>query len=243
MINKLVGRIRYIRGTLSSVFMDRPSLKNGSRAAVQLVSDGYVVLPLLKEDDLTLLDQIMAGKFAAEDVANTGQLKGRVWSQGLLDARLPPVIEPARNIAAEVLRMPSPTIELSYFQLSDPVQEASDIPGGTFHLDDSMANIKWFVYLSDVKHDNGPFVAVGKTQGFRRLKKFMRALCWAFSAKRWCLYTQDRNKALDNNATRFTGARGFNFMVDTTAWHKADPVMHGQRVVFVASFNRGMVNA
>lgn len=167
---------------------------------------------------------------------NEGQATGRIVCQGLLDRRLKSAVEKFKVIAEAYLNSQRIKLELTYFQLSRPQSAINDVPGGSFHMDDNKPNIKFFVYLSDVGLLNGPFKVIPRSHGLN-MKKIMRFIRWSLLKKRSDLYA-DKDLGLEAaGAIPILGDRGTCFAVDTTAWHMAEPVMSGQRKVFVASFN------
>ena len=192
----------------------------------------------LDNEQLVELQGIYKDLLANTDVAESGQGAGRISTNGLLDNRLESIIEPMRDIASKYLCVDSAKLELTYFQESKPRNDLDSVPGGEFHIDDNKSNIKFFVYLTNVGNENGPFVVVPGTHRWKDSKRIFRALRWALTKKRNVLYYKMNTAPLDLKAKYITGSAGTFFIADTTAWHRAEPVKIGERLVFVTSFNR-----
>ncbi len=200
---------------------------------------GFMELSAIENFELTTLKKIFEEHMNKGHYDTSGQLKGRVFSHGLLDDRLSPIIQRFKNVASDYLNSDNPALELTYFQRSIPERNTENIPGGEFHIDDTKANIKFFVYLSDVTDDHGPFAAVPGTHKWREPSRILRAFWHALSKSRSSMYASNsKGAALLQRAKVFTGASGTCFVVDTTAWHTASKLKTGSREVFVASFNR-----
>lgn len=198
---------------------------------------GYASLPgILSRDDLVLLTRVSNDLDLELAMFNEGQQTGRIFSQGLVDDRVAPIVCQFRPIAQRHLNTSRVKLELTYFQLSRPQDAVENIPGGSFHLDDNKPNIKFFVYLSDVGPTNGPFKVIPGSHGLK-LKKIMRYIRWTLFKKRSDLYADKDLGSAAAGAMPILGDKGFCFAVDTTAWHMAEPVISGERRVFVASFN------
>lgn len=189
-------------------------------------------------EKLAVLQGVYQDLLAKSDVVQKGQSAGRIYTHGLLDNRLKSIVEPMRNIASKYLCVDNAKLELTYFQESKPRNDLDSVPGGEFHIDDNKANIKFFVYLSNVGKENGPFVVVPGTHRWKESKRIFRALCWALTKKRNVLYYKMNPAPLELKAKYITGSAGTFFITDTTAWHRAEPVKKGERLVFVSSFNR-----
>jgi len=202
-----------------------------------LTRDGYAELPqILSRDDLALLIRVSNDLDLEEAMFNEGQQTGRIFSQGLVDARVAPIVSQFRPIAERHLNTSRVKLELTYFQLSRSQDAVDNIPGGSFHLDDNKPNIKFFVYLSDVGPLNGPFTVIPGSHGLN-LRKIMRFIRWSLFKKRSDLYS-DKDLGLEAAvAIPILGDNGLCFAVDTTAWHMAEPVISGERKAFVCSFN------
>ena len=130
-------------------------------------------------------------------------------------------------------------VEISYYQESFPCGDLDEIPGGDFHVDDNKANVKYFIYLTDVNDKSGPFSCIPATGNWRLKGSLIRGILWELSKRRTFLYSSlidyDYFKKYDN---KILGNAGTNFLVDTTSLHKAHPVLKGKRIVAVISFNR-----
>jgi ectoine hydroxylase-related dioxygenase (phytanoyl-CoA dioxygenase family) len=202
---------------------------NGLHISDELVSEGTLVL----------LNKVYSDLQRTGSIAEAGQNAGRLYKNGMLDSRLTDVVENMRKIASSYLCVRKAKLELTYFQTSEPRKDRNDVPGADFHIDDNKANVKVFVYLSDVGDTNGPFVVVPKTHRWRDKGRIKRALCFAITKDEPnYLYYNDNMNFLEERALYITGVAGKWFVTDTTAWHRAQPVVSGCRKVFVASFNR-----
>lgn len=208
-----------------------------SHIEVGLQHSGYApVDSVVDSESLAELIEVM-GDFDLEGkLLVGGQDTGRVSKNGLLDHRLKPITDKFRVIAVNYLNSNKVKLELTYFQVSRPQDHEDNVPGGAFHLDDNKPNIKFFVYLSDVGPINGPFKVIPKAHGLTRAKvgRFLR---WSLFKNRSALYAGPSANLGDTEAVTVLGDSGFCFAVDTTAWHMAEPVIVGERRVFVCSFN------
>lgn len=196
------------------------------------------VTTLLDAEDMCILDQLFDGLDFSLVNELSGQGRGRIFAQGLLDDRLEPVVSKFRGVAKGYLNTQYPQLELTYFQVSSANTPRDSIPGEAFHMDDSKPNLKFFVYLSDVGVDQGPFCVVPGSQALQRAKG-LRYLIWTLTKRRAALYSDETlGKHLDKKKKLITGKRGYSFVADTTAWHRATQVKEGRRAVFVCSFNQ-----
>ena len=222
-------RFYFCRSNHKSVNFKSPSLLelNGVEVLEDFISDNDVNLLIDVSNELNLKHSLFF----------EGQLRGRVFSQGLIDDRLSNIVDRFSVIAKKYLRSDAVKLELSYFQISIPTSDSNNVLGGQYHMDDNKPNIKFFVYLSDVNEFNGPFMVVPDTHGLR-LWKLTRYLKWSLLKNRSYLYSDnDQLARLDAESVKLVGENGFCFVADTTAWHRADAVQTGKRLVFVASFN------
>ena len=212
--------------------------KKYSPTYAMLEREGVQILHgLITREDVALLQQVADEYNLLEKLHYKGQLRGREYSQGLIDDRLKGITEKFKSIAIIYQNSLSVKLELTYFQLSQQVEEVESIPGGEYHMDDNKPNLKFFVYLSDVGEGNGPFRVVPGTHGLR-LSKLFRYFKWSLLKNRSNLYSEtDEFRNLDAASVNLVGKKGFCFAADTTAWHRADAVQAGERLVFVASFN------
>lgn len=195
-----------------------------------------VVAESLPDSDMRLLEEVMNDYDLEGAMRNGGQDTGRILVQGELNPKLRPFIDRFQSIAKDYLNTSRVKLELTYFQMSRFQSDEENVPGGAFHLDDNKPNIKFFVYLSDVGPLNGPFKVI---QGSHALKwqKLGRFVKWSLFKRRGDLYADMAAEIDEMHATAVMGPAGFCFAVDTTGWHMAEPVMSGERRVFVCSFN------
>ena len=192
----------------------------------------------LSPQKLSILETVYTEWMMKSSLLSAGQGTGRISVNGMLDDRLSDIVEDMRTVANSYLCVRHAHLELTYFQESRPVNNIDSVPGGEFHIDDNKANLKFFVYLSDVTAINGPFVVVPKTHRWRERGRILVALNWALTKRRKALYYNGDSSTLEIKSRRILGNKGTFFIADTTAWHKAEPVLEGTRKVFVASFNR-----
>ncbi len=168
-----------------------------------------------------------------------GQLTGRIYSQGILTPILDQYIQDLLPHLREFFNTNNVKVEISYYQESYPVESVNDVPGGEFHVDDNKANVKYFIYLSDVNQLNGPFCCVPESNLWRLQCSLWRGLLWELTRQRYFLYGYLINaKTFEKREKTITGLAGTHFLVDTTALHRAQPVLNGYRKVLVISFNR-----
>ncbi len=238
MLNKIFSRLDYVHKTCLEIFglHDKPVVT--SEYVEELLEKGFVILPSLSQNDINQLLKCKDRHFLNETNNSNGQSTGRVFSNGLICDEILPLLSKPFDIVCNVYGGQEPNIELTYFQESYPKENVGDIPGGQPHLDDSKSNFKFFVYLSDVYIDNGPFCAKMYSHGWNSISKKIRGILWSITTFRFFLYKYYPSVSFINTFTPLTGQSGFAFLVDTTGWHMAMPVKSGFRSVFVASFNR-----
>jgi len=205
-----------------------------------LIKDGlYVFDEPLTHNDVLLLNQTLDQLFNDNPPSTYGQENNRVYSAGLVSDVLIDYVNKITPIIEQYLNTDKIKVEISYFQKSFPQESLDDVAGGDFHVDDNKANLKYFIYLTDVTDLNGPFSAVLGTSRWRLKWSFLRGLLWALTEKRKFFYDflLDRKFCLDNE-TKITGKAGTHFIVDTTSAHRACQLKQGERRVVVISFNR-----
>jgi len=213
--------------------------KTSNEAVLDLYKAGlHCPANCLSSEKLSLLEEIYLSLMDTASLPTSGQGTGRLSANGMLDERLKEIIEPMQKIANEYLCVCNANLELTYFQESKPSKDINNVPGGKFHIDDNKANLKFFVYLSDVTSLNGPFAVVPKTHRWSEYKRIFRAFDSALTKRRDALYFRSDDAYLREKAVQILGPKGTTFIADTTCWHKAEPVLDGSRKVFVASFNR-----
>lgn len=239
-ILKLIKRLFYdIWLVIPRILVDQVSARRARLKLPSLYRNGYMILPSLDEIELEQLVVVFGELMALNQVDDDGQLTGRLFRHGLIDTRLAPIVKSFEEVASDYLNKNKPKLELTYFQTSKPQKRKNDIPGGEFHIDDTKANLKFFVYLSDVTEESGPFKAVPGTHRWNEPQRVIRAFWYAVTKSRASMYASAKKSAiLEQKCTKFLGPAGTCFVVDATAWHAASTVLRGERNVFVASFNR-----
>ena len=172
----------------------------------------------------------------------TGQLTGRLFHNGPISNLAEKFATHYRPMAEAYFESQNIRCELTMYQRSLPLTDRSEVPGGEFHVDDNKRNLKFFVYLTDVDKDHGPFCYVPKTHGFRGFKTFVRWLLWEIFRKRTFLYGfLINNEQLRKKEIPIYGKAGTCFCADTTGYHRASMVKNGEREVFVVSFTRNFL--
>ncbi len=241
----------YFKKILGRLFIELPKMVIGflkdqvNVAGINKVVDNlneyslHVFEKRLTEDNVRELNLELERLFLMRPPAAQGQLNNRVFSVGLVSEMLTSYVQPILPYARQYLNTDDVKIEISYFQKSFPETVIDNVVGGDFHVDDNKANLKYFVYLTDVTDLNGPFSAVLGTSRWRLRWSFLRGFLWALTEKRKFFYDflLDRKFCLDNE-TKIVGESGTHFIVDTTAVHRACQLIKGERRVVVVSFNR-----
>lgn len=169
----------------------------------------------------------------------TGQLSGRLYEHGPISQLSEYYINKFMTTAKAYFGSDKVRCELTMYQKSWPKDNIDDLPGGEFHEDDNKRNLKFFIYLTDVNNDNGPFSYVPKTHGLRKREKYIRWILWEIFHSRKYLYSyklDQRQCELDE--VKVTGAAGTVFCADTTGYHRASAPLNGERQVFVVSYTR-----
>jgi hypothetical protein len=176
---------------------------------------------------------------AANPAGKTGQLKGRLFSNGPISDLAEKFSTRYRPMAEAYFGSQNIRCELTMYQKSWPLAERSEVPGGEFHVDDNKRNLKFFIYLTDVDQGWGPFCYVPKTHRYRGIKTLIRWLLWEIFRKRTFLYDflLDQQE-LEKSEVAICGKAGTIFCADTTGYHRASIVQKGEREVFVISFTR-----
>lgn len=193
----------------------------------------------LTSDEISDLSNDFTKLQNEQSLDSDGQLKGRIFSHGILSQTLGQHAEKIKPLAMQFLNSKHVGIEISYYQESFPVETTDDIPGGEFHVDDNKANLKYFIYLTKVSDENGPFSCVPGTGGWKFRNSFLRGILWEITHKRKYLYEYGiEPEKLVTMESKITGPIGTHFLVDTTSLHRALPVINGSRKVAVISFNR-----
>ena len=169
----------------------------------------------------------------------TGQLTGRIYAQGILTPLLGEYVDAITPYIKEILNSNNINVEISYYQESLPRLVLEEIPGGEFHVDDNRANIKFFIYLTDVNELNGPFSCVPGSGRWRLKSSILRGLLMEITRQRKYEYGFKLNyEELEKKELKVLGSAGTCFIVDTTSVHRASQVLVGARKVAVISFNR-----
>lgn len=118
-----------------------------------------------------------------------------------------------------------------------PEKSLADVPGGEeFHIDDGKKTLKFFLYLTDVTQENGPFCYIPKSHGILGWRKFFRIIKWNIFNEHFSLYF-DEKEIKQKNRVYICQDHGIVFCADTTGFHKATPLLYGQREILVVSFN------
>ncbi len=175
----------------------------------------------------------------SRSIETSGQLSGRIFSCGVLTPSLGKYVDKIKPHVITFLDTERVKVEITYYQESCPQKDIQSVPGGDFHVDDNKANLKYFIYLSDVGVENGPFSCCPSTGGWRLRGSLIRAILWELTHNRKYHYGYliDHRKCLASEKM-ITGSIGTHFLVDTTTLHRAHPVKEGFRKVAVISFNR-----
>ena len=213
--------------------------KNFKTSVARFISqEGYYIFENPIENDLlNKLSNEAYELINSSKQQENGQLTGRKVCHGPLTETMGKVADKFKHYAEDFIKR-KVKLEISYYQISKPVSNIKHVPGGEFHVDDNKANLKLFIYLTDVDENNGPFAAIPRTGSGNLKGSTLRGLLWEIFHKRFFLY-----KFLVNYSTYeakkflFTGKRGTYFFVDTTCLHKDTPVIKGERAVAVISFN------
>ena len=150
----------------------------GSPGTKALVEKGYWLFPDKLSADLTstLIDEFDELR-KARGVEYSGQLNRRIVGQGAITPNLNKLGNSILESFSDLFNGDY-AIEISYYQESVPEKNLNDVPGGRFHVDDNKANYKYFIYLTDVSYENGPFSAVPGTGHWRLKGSFWRGLLW-----------------------------------------------------------------
>jgi hypothetical protein len=168
-----------------------------------------------------------------------GQLSGRLYEHGPISELSKLYIDKFWPIAEIYFDSKKIRCELTMYQKSWPKLNTNDLPGGEFHEDDNKRNLKFFVYLTDVDRESGPFCYVPGTHGLRKLEKFWRWLLWEIFHDRKYLYDYMLDVDMcKKNEIPVIGRAGTYFCCDTTGYHRASMPSKGVREVFVVSYVR-----
>ena len=175
----------------------------------------------------------------SNSIEQGGQLSGRIFSCGILSPLMEKYVEIIKPHIIDFFNQEQVKVEISYYQESFPQVSLESVPGGDFHVDDNKANLKYFIYLTDVNAKSGPFSCVPSTGSWKLRGSLIRGILWELTNNRKYHYgfLVDRKKCIANEKI-VTGCSGTHFIVDTTSLHRAQPVKDGFRKVAVISFNR-----
>lgn len=206
-----------------------------------LGSNGYAIFPnKLDEVELSALKKDFLEIQRKKTFETSGQLAGRLYAHGAISALSTDYIEKFQPIAEAYFGSKKIRCELTMYQKSWPKTDINDIPGGEFHEDDNKRNMKFFIYLTDVSNDNGPFSYVPKTHCLRRPEKYIRWLFWEiFHSRKYLYHYQLDQRICELEEVKITGQAGTIFCADTTGYHRASTPLAGERDVFVVSYTRG----
>ena len=176
---------------------------------------------------------------AYNPLPKTGQLTGRLFRNGPISDLAKLYVNLYKPMAEVYFGSKNIRCELTMYQKSGSLKDSSEVPGGEFHVDDNKRNLKFFIYLTDVDQDNGPFCYVPETHGYRGIKTIIRWSLWEIFRKRIFLYDFLLDyRELQKREVPIYGKAGTCFCADTTGYHRASLVKNGEREVFVASFTR-----
>jgi hypothetical protein len=168
-----------------------------------------------------------------------GQLSGRLYEHGPISQLSEHYINKFMSTAKAYFGSDKVRCELTMYQKSWPKDSIDDLPGGEFHEDDNKRNLKFFIYLTDVNEDNGPFCYVPKTHSLRKHEKYIRWFLWEVFHTRKYLYSFKLDqKQCELDEVKVTGSAGTVFCADTTGYHRASAPLIGERQVFVVSYTR-----
>jgi hypothetical protein len=228
----------YIKNCMLSFF----SKKNGeySQVITDLCENGYVIIGRSYGDlSFNQISTAIRNIVDTESLAVSGQSNGRVINIHLKDKAVARYVEHVRTIAAEYFSDKNIKVEMTLYQHSKREDSLGDVPGGeAFHIDDGRKTLKFFLYLTDVGEDNGPFCYAPKSHGLTGWLKFFRIIEWFITTRHFSLYFMNENKIINKyGQVRVCLNAGTLFCADTTGFHRATPVMKGEREVFVVSFN------
>jgi hypothetical protein len=202
----------------------------------------HVFKKSLKDNDVRLLLNDFNELKKTKSLGQHGQLKGRIYQKGILTPLLEKYARQVRPHAVEYLATKKIKVEISYYQESFPCKSVNEIPGGELHVDDNKANLKYFIYLTNVNIKNGPFSCIPGTGNWRLKGSLLRGIFWELTKRRFFLYSWLVNSQHFIKSEKIiTGTAGTNFLVDTTTLHRAHQVLKGKRIVAVISFNRSTI--
>jgi hypothetical protein len=175
-------------------------------------------------------------------ISESGQSTGRISVAGVLTPAFERYVKKIKPYVTTFLNTERVRVEISYYQESYPQKNLESVPGGEFHVDDNKANFKYFIYLSDVGNNNGPFSCVPSTGSWRLKNSLIRGIFWEITGNKKYLYDYLIDTTYcEKNEKIITGTAGTQFLVDTTTLHRAKPVKEGCRKVLVISFNRDRI--
>ena len=209
----------------------------------ELFEKGYFIFnEVLDQSEVQSLKQDFKRLEINNAAEKTGQLTGRLYHNGPISDLAEKFMTRYRPMAEAYFESQNIRCELTMYQRSSPLKDRSDVPGGEFHVDDNKRNLKFFIYLTDVDKDHGPFCYVPETHSFRGFKTFARWLLWEIFRKRTFLYDFLINdEKLQKKEIPILGKAGTSFCADTTGFHRASVVEKGEREVFVVSFTRNLL--
>jgi len=208
-----------------------------SRAVKSLKTNGFYKFPeRLNEEELKKIQLDYTCQMQRTCVESVGQNSGRIYNPHLNAPFLREYANRLQSIVDEYFGVTNVPLEMSLYQKSLVPNSIMDVPGGYgYHTDDNKKNIKIFIYLSDVNIDNGPFCVSPKSHGFvaSKLKSWV---FWEITSNRKYLYSDTLPNKCDPHV-EIIGKSGTIFIVDTTAYHKAIPLVRGSRDLFLLSFS------
>jgi hypothetical protein len=194
----------------------------------------YVYAEPLTEAELGGLNQVYSDLANSEKIDTEGQLTGRILMPHKKSQLVSSYIDRFTPVAQNYFNQVNIEVELTLFQKSEVQSDLNNIPGGAFHSDDNKKNLKFFIYLTDVSENNGPFLLSPKTHGFT-LRRIFPWCMWEITGLRKYIYVEKLPESAPP-VMPVLGSAGTIFCADTTIYHKASPVIQGERRVLVISF-------
>jgi hypothetical protein len=128
MFSKIISRLSYLYKTCFEIFGLYPKPVIASEDVMSILEEGFVILPSLTNADIKLLEKCKDAHFTPQVNGNQGQLKGRVFANGLICNEIAPLLTKPIDIVRNIYGGQEPNIELTYFQESYPQESLNSIP-------------------------------------------------------------------------------------------------------------------